>query len=193
MYSRLHTTVSAAGTLLFVLALAMAEGCKGHAEISGEVISVADGDTIRVLDADRRQHKIRLAWIDAPERHMAFGSAARKALSARVWRQQVSVEVIDTDRYGRHVGLVRLGDQDVNLLQLSEGWAWHYQFYARKSQSAQQYQRYAEAEKNARFQRIGLWRDSDAIAPWQWRRNQRNSNAGDESAASVDTIAPAAE
>lgn len=193
MDRRLRTMLSAAGTLLFVLALATAQGCRGHDEIRGQVIAVADGDTIRVLDAEQRQHKVRLAWIDAPERHMAFGSAARKALSARVWRQEVSVEVIDTDRYGRHVGLVRLGDQDVNWLQLSEGWAWHYQFYAQQSQSTQQYQRYAEAEKNARLQRIGLWRDSNAIAPWQWRRKQRNGAAGNEADAGADSNAAGAE
>jgi endonuclease YncB( thermonuclease family) len=35
---------------------------------------VADGDTITVLDADKVQHKIRLAGIDAPEKKQAFGN-----------------------------------------------------------------------------------------------------------------------
>lgn len=177
MNKRLSTLWGAVGTLLFVLALATAEGCAGHDQIRGEVIAVADGDTIRVLDAQRQQHKIRLAWIDAPERHMAFGRAARKALSDRVWRQQVSVEVIDTDRYGRSVGVVRLGDQDINYLQVSEGWAWHYQFYARNSQRPEQFRHYADAEKTARIQRLGLWQDANAIAPWLWRRTERESAA----------------
>ena len=178
MQSRaLRRVVAALGTLLFVAALSSAQGCAGRADISGKVIAVADGDTIRILDADKRQHKIRLAWIDAPERHMPYGSAARKALSARVWHQQVSIEIIDTDSYGRSVGLVRLGDQDVNYLQLSEGWAWHYQFYARKSQSAEQFQRYAAAEQNARNQTRGLWRDNAPVPPWDWRRSQRNSTS----------------
>ncbi|MER2514722.1 MAG: hypothetical protein ABTQ25_20315 [Nitrosomonas ureae] len=30
------------------------------------VVSIADGDTVTVLDADNRQHKIRLVGIDAP-------------------------------------------------------------------------------------------------------------------------------
>ena len=41
--------------------------CSVHAEtLSGRVVGIADGDTITVLDANRQQHKIRLAGIDAP-------------------------------------------------------------------------------------------------------------------------------
>jgi endonuclease YncB( thermonuclease family) len=36
--------------------------------VTGRVVGVADGDTITVLDADKVQHKIRLAGIDAPEK-----------------------------------------------------------------------------------------------------------------------------
>jgi endonuclease YncB( thermonuclease family) len=37
------------------------------ATISGKVVSVADGDTITVLDAVKKQHKIRFYGIDTPE------------------------------------------------------------------------------------------------------------------------------
>lgn len=36
------------------------------ATLSGTVVGVSDGDTITVLDANREQHKIRVAGIDAP-------------------------------------------------------------------------------------------------------------------------------
>ena len=35
------------------------------ADITGKVVSVTDGDTIKVLDAQKRQHKVRLSGIDA--------------------------------------------------------------------------------------------------------------------------------
>ncbi len=35
--------------------------------IEGTVVGVHDGDTITLLDVDKRQHKIRLDGIDAPE------------------------------------------------------------------------------------------------------------------------------
>jgi endonuclease YncB( thermonuclease family) len=41
--------------------------------ISGRVVGVSDGDTITVLDADKKQHQIRIKDIDAPEK----GQAAR--------------------------------------------------------------------------------------------------------------------
>ena len=37
------------------------------ATLSGTVVGVSDGDTITVLDANREQHKIRVAGIDAPD------------------------------------------------------------------------------------------------------------------------------
>ena len=42
-------------------------------ELRGKVVSIADGDTITVLDADKKQHKVRLTGIDAPEKKQAFG------------------------------------------------------------------------------------------------------------------------
>lgn len=52
--------------------------------ISGRVVSVADGDTITVLDANKVQHKIRLAGIDAPEKSQAFGQRSRESLAELV-------------------------------------------------------------------------------------------------------------
>ena len=34
---------------------------------TGRIVSIADGDTVTLLDADLRQHKIRLIGIDAPD------------------------------------------------------------------------------------------------------------------------------
>ncbi len=47
----------------------LALACTANAEtITGLVVGVSDGDTITVLDANKVQHKIRLAGIDAPEK-----------------------------------------------------------------------------------------------------------------------------
>ena len=37
-------------------------------DITGKVVSVTDGDTIKVLDSTSTQYKVRLTGIDAPER-----------------------------------------------------------------------------------------------------------------------------
>src|SRR4051794_13231187 len=49
--------------------------------LTGRVVSIADGDTVTVLDADDIQHRIRLSGIDAPESHQAFGSRSKQSLS----------------------------------------------------------------------------------------------------------------
>jgi endonuclease YncB( thermonuclease family) len=77
---------------------------KPHYEITGQVVKIADGDTLTVLDESKTQHKIRLAGIDAPEKAQAFGTKARENLAAKVLRQTVRVEVIDVDRYHRRGG-----------------------------------------------------------------------------------------
>ncbi len=45
--------------------------------LTGKVGRVVDGDTVYVLDANYKEHKIRLAGIDAPERKQAYGLASR--------------------------------------------------------------------------------------------------------------------
>lgn len=37
------------------------------AQIVGKVVGVSDGDTLTVLDVAKRQHRVRLAAIDAPD------------------------------------------------------------------------------------------------------------------------------
>ncbi len=40
--------------------------------LTGKVVKITDGDTLYVLDANYKEHKIRLAGIDAPERKVIF-------------------------------------------------------------------------------------------------------------------------
>jgi hypothetical protein len=41
---------------------------KPHYTLAGRVVAIADGDNLTVSDTSNRQHKIRLAGIDAPEK-----------------------------------------------------------------------------------------------------------------------------
>ena len=58
--------------------------------LTGKVVKITDGDTLYVLDANYKEHKIRLAGIDAPERKQAYGLASRKHLASIVAGQQVT-------------------------------------------------------------------------------------------------------
>ena len=69
--------------------------------LEGQVVRVADGDTLDVLDAGRRTLRVRLLGIDAPEGGQAYGKVARQVLKDRVIQRRVTVRVQDRDRYGR--------------------------------------------------------------------------------------------
>jgi len=66
--------------------------------LPGKVVKITDGDTRYVLDANYKQHKIRLAGIDAPERKQAYGLASRKHLASA--GKQITIEYQKRDRYG---------------------------------------------------------------------------------------------
>ncbi|MBM3116270.1 thermonuclease family protein [Jeongeupia naejangsanensis] len=140
--------------------------------IHGTVVGIADGDTLTLLDADRREYRLRLAFIDAPEKAQPYGNAAKQALSDRVYRKVVDAEVIDVDRYQRGVVLIRLDGEDINYAQVKDGLAWHYTRYAGK-QSRSDFEAYEAALQAARTGRLGLWQQPGAEPPWDFRRNKR--------------------
>ena len=124
--------------------------------LQGRVVTIADGDTITVLDADKVQHKIRLTGIDAPEKAQAFGKASKKSLSDMIFGHEVDVKWDKRDRYGRFIGKISANQTDVCLEQVRRGMAWHYQQYQR-DQSPADRQAYAAAEDLAHANHVGLW------------------------------------
>lgn len=138
-----------------------------HAEtLTGRVVGVADGDTLTLLVAGDEQVKIRLAQIDAPEKKQAFGERSKQSLSALVFGKTVRVEVESKDRYGRSVGTVWAGKLDVNLEQVRRGLAWVYVKYAHD-------QNYYAIQADAKAKGVGVWSDTAAMPPWEWRKAQR--------------------
>ena len=146
--------------------------CTVNAEtITGRVVGVADGDTITVPDADKVQHKIRLAGIDAPEKKQAFGNRSKESLSALVFDKMVEVVTSKRNRYGRQIGKVLVNGRDVNLVQVERGMAWFYRQYQRE-QSPNDRKLYEAAEDAANAEKRGLWRDADPVPPWDFRHNR---------------------
>lgn len=142
----------------------------GHAgTLEGRIIGISDGDTVTLLDTENTQHKIRLAGIDAPEKMQAFGMRSKESLSNLIFGKSVRIETGKIDRYGRTIGKILINDTDANLEQVKLGMAWHYKAYQRE-QSQQDRFDYAEAESEARDAKRGLWKDADAIPPWEFRK-----------------------
>jgi len=146
-----------------LLGLALACGSASAQSLRGTVVAVQDGDSL-TLRADQASLSIRLAEIDAPERDQPWASDAKQALSEKVLGAQVTLEVIDTDSYGRLVARVRRGDRDINRELVREGHAWVYRQYLRD-------ETLLAVEAAAREERAGLWAlpAAERTPPWEWR------------------------
>lgn len=127
--------------------------------LCGKVVSVHDGDTITIL-AQKKQIKIRLFGIDAPELKQPYGKKSKQFLSNSIAGQIVEVKENGNDRYGRTIGTISLNGEDINAQMVENGYAWAYRRFSKK---------YAPQESEAKFEKRGLWRD-DPIPPWVFRR-----------------------
>lgn len=157
--------------LLSILTPLMTHRALAGPVIRGRVVAVLDGDTLTVLDGSRRQYRIRLHQIDAPEKSQDYGTRSKQSLAGLVFRREVAVEVVTTDRYHRIVGTVRCAGYDVNLEQVARGMAWVYRKYGQDP-------RYLDAEAAARRARVGLWAKSRPVPPWEFRKSERDDDNG---------------
>lgn len=128
--------------------------------LSGKVISIHDGDTITVLQ-DKRQIKVRLYGIDAPELKQPYGKKSKRFLANLIAGKGVEVEENGKDRYKRTIGIVYLGGTDISAQIVANGYAWAYRKFSKK---------YTLQESQAKSQRLGLWQDKEPTPPWEWRR-----------------------
>jgi len=136
-----------------------------HLSFAAKVIRIMDGDTMEVL-YQNQPIKIRLAHIDCPEKrgHQPFGTKAKQALSDLCFGQMVTVQGQKYDRYKRLIAVViNQNKQVVNQEMIKQGMAWHFKKYSSDPL-------YAQLEVEARKHKIGLWQDSNALAPWEWRK-----------------------
>lgn len=135
---------------------------------TGSVVGVTDGDTLTMLDEQDQQHVIRLAEIDAPERSQPWGNRSRQTLAELTFGKTVSVRQTDTDRYGRIVGRVFAGGEDVSQAMVEQGAAWAYRQYLTD-------ETLIATEVRARRQGVGLWsiRETQTVPPWAWRKGVR--------------------
>lgn len=139
----------------------------GTERFTGKVVSVDDGDTLRVIH-DGYATRIRLEGIDCPESGQAFSQRARRRTAELALRKDAEVRIQTTDAYGRLVARVLVGGLDLSLMLVREGLAWHFVQYSSDPVLA-------SAEASARKERLGLWRDSNPVPPWEWRHSAPKS------------------
>ncbi|PIG09606.1 LOW QUALITY PROTEIN: endonuclease YncB(thermonuclease family) [Comamonas sp. 26] len=150
----------------------------------GLVVGISDGDTLTARSGEPGQYeqiKVRLQGIDAPERKQPFGERARQALAELTFQKEAELSCAEPkqDRYKRQVCSVWVAPAsgwprtlDTGLAMVTQGMAWWYRAYARE-QSPQERGQYEFAEQEAATRKVGLWSDSQPIAPWDWRKASR--------------------
>jgi endonuclease YncB( thermonuclease family) len=153
------------------LTAALPMGAAPAADYQATVLSVGDGDTLRVSTDGGRAITIRLACIDAPETAQSpWGQESKASLLQRLPRgRKVTIRPHTTDRYGRTVAEV-ISDLNINLVMVEDGQAFAYRRYLSGCAAKQ----YLDAEFRASRHRYGVWQVEGGITrPWDFRRAHR--------------------
>jgi endonuclease YncB( thermonuclease family) len=83
--------------------------------------------------------------------------------------ENVVVYVEGSDKYGRILGTVIMGNENINALMVEDGLAWVFREYAQDVEGAA----LLELESVAREKRKGLWTDNAPIYPADFRNSQK--------------------
>ncbi len=142
--------------------------------VSGRVtlVSVGDGDTIRITDKGGNKVTIRLACIDAPETSQGTsGRWSTETLKALIQGKPISLQTQIKDRYGRTVAEIYQGSTNVNLQMVKLGAAFVYRQYLKQCDS----DAYLKGENAARERNLGVWGTHKVdLKPWDYRRARRS-------------------
>ena len=135
--------------------------------VKATVLSIGDGDTIRVTGANGQKVTIRMACIDAPETAQGeSGTQATLVLKQLLGVGPVEIRPQTVDRYGRTVAEVYAGGRNVNLEMVRMGMAYAYRQYL----SGCDKNAYLGAEDQAERYRQGVWRWGNEVKPWDFRK-----------------------
>ena len=97
--------------------------------IPGHITDIVEGDTIKVWILAKPEIKVRIAFIDAPEKGQAFDQRAKQAMSELVLGKDVVLQPYTIDRSGRLVARVFIDGQDAGHELLKQGLCWVYEKY----------------------------------------------------------------
>lgn len=134
----------------------------------GTVQQIKDGDTIIVKKAGtiKNQH-VRLYGIDAPEIGQSYGiQALEKLRLCTPKNSKVEVNPLYRDKYGRVVAIVENNAKNCNEFMLETGYAWVYTSFCQKSFCKD----WRRKVKQAKDDKLGLWKKKNPIPPWIWRK-----------------------
>jgi endonuclease YncB( thermonuclease family) len=160
--------------IILQILLLTGTACAGRT-VEGVVRAVYDGDTVLLATREESRLKVRLYGIDAPETNkpdtpgQPFGDISRRTLMFKIMGRRVTAEIVDIDQYKRAVAVIIYQGRDINLEMVAEGMAWAYRHYLQGAYASE----YIGAEERARSQRTGIWRKSNPLPPWEFRKRHK--------------------
>ena len=134
-------------------------------ELSGEVVRVLDGSTFQLKDAQGLNYVISLTGLDvlamrkrdnAAERAIADGSKTN--LMKLILGRQVKIELTSTNQNLTGLGVVFLGQTNVNAKVLEAGMSHINPQFIKSLPLKQQYELLA-AQRKAQEQKLGIWKE----------------------------------
>jgi micrococcal nuclease len=131
---------------------------------NGSIVRVIDGDNF-VFQTGEGLFTVRMQGTDAPENNQPYSKESADFLKQYLNKDAIT-KINGTDRYRRRLGTLDVDGQDINLLSIKNGCAWHFKRYSSDKQ-------YASAEEHARKNKLGLWGLPNPIPPWNWRQVER--------------------
>ncbi len=142
-----------------------------------EVISVKDGDTLKIKHNDGNIDTVRLLGLDAPEiAHNSkeisqpYGEYCKSLLdSLFLTNKSISIETSHRDNYGRNLARVIIKELDVNLYIIQKGCGW---LYYPNGIDKNLRQTYTDAFLNAKLNKVGLFANSKSVTPKIWRKKK---------------------
>ena len=142
----------------------------GAATLQAKVIEVRSGNSL-VVSNTNRSVRIRLKAVAPPETGQPFAEAARDHLKALVLDQSVT---IDYTHYadGYLEARVILNGVDIGSQMLRDGVAWFDHATDFELNEADR-DLYAQCEQAARAEKRGLWQQESPLAPWEYRKQQK--------------------
>lgn len=133
------------------------------------VLSVHDGDSLRLRREDGQGMVVRLYGVDCPELGQPYGEAARD-LTRRLVGRSVTVRPTGGKSWRREVAVVLLHDgRSLQAALVEAGLAWVDDRFCRSPECDD----WRQAQARARAARRGLWADASPMPPWQWRRAKK--------------------
>lgn len=163
--------------ILLLLSLPLAAYAAKAETLQGKVMQVKDGDTVVVSPVNGGQFfTCRLYGIDTPEithgkkSGQPYGNEAAKELKRLVLGQTVEITTTGAKTYNREVCIIQKDGQDINLEMVRKGYAWAYKQYLKRPHASE----HIDAERGAREQRLGLWKNNNPTPPWEFRKRQRS-------------------